>query len=249
MLAFQRYQLAFTAHIRAPKLHPKPEKVVDRRMAVYREIVFNNIASSVSACFPVCQQVLGPRRWRQLCRSFFAHYPCKTPLFREIPQAFLDHLAKTTGLPDYITQLAHYEWVELMLSAQVENTTAHLSEKPDFLNEHPILAPVHQLLAYDYPVQTISTRFKPKNMEKTFLLLFRTTAFKIKFIVLSPTTYWLLDTLQNQAVTGKQALTQLAAEIKHPDMAALIELGLSILHDLHQAQALIGSIKLEKRIT
>ena len=68
MLDFQRYQAEFTAHLRNPSLHKKPKNVPDARMAVYREIVFNNILNSVSTCFPVCVQVLGERDWEKLVR-------------------------------------------------------------------------------------------------------------------------------------------------------------------------------------
>ena len=70
-------------------------------MAVYREIVFNNIFGSVSACFPVCKSILGARAWRKLVREFFAQHQATTPIFREIPQQFLQFLKTTKNLPDY----------------------------------------------------------------------------------------------------------------------------------------------------
>ena len=118
MLAFQKYQLEFTAHIRNPAANKKPAKVKDARMAVYREIVFNNIFGSVSTCFPVCKSILGARAWKKLVREFFAQHQATTPIFREIPQQFLQFLKTTKNLPDYFEQLAHYEWVELAVASQ-----------------------------------------------------------------------------------------------------------------------------------
>ena len=97
MLEFQRYQLEFTAHIRNPKANKKPVQVDDARMAVYREIVFNNIFGAVSACFPVCVQVLGKHAWDKLVRQFFANYQATSPIFREIPQQFLPNTCTHTG--------------------------------------------------------------------------------------------------------------------------------------------------------
>lgn len=93
MLAFQQYQAAFTTHIRNPKKNHKPARVNDKRMAVYREIVFNNFYGSVSACFPVLHSILGVRRFKQLVRTCFFHQQFTSPFFREIPKTFVDFLA------------------------------------------------------------------------------------------------------------------------------------------------------------
>ena len=82
MLDFQRYQIAFTAHIRDPNANKKPARVQDTRMAIYREIVFNNIFSTVSACFPVCKSIMGTRAWRKLARAFFANHQATTQIGR-----------------------------------------------------------------------------------------------------------------------------------------------------------------------
>ena len=113
MLDFQLYQFEFTAHIRNPNLHPKPANVVETRMAIYREAIFNNIYESASACFPVCQKVVGLREWRKLIHDFVANFAANTPLFREIQKQFLAFLSTEKNLLVYLTQLAHYEWVEL----------------------------------------------------------------------------------------------------------------------------------------
>lgn len=256
MLDFQRYQIAFTAHIRNPSANKKPARVADKRMAVYREIVFNNLFGAVSACFPVCQACLGKRAWRKLVREFFASHQAQSPIFREIPAQFLQFLNNQSdlvenGLPIFLKQLAHYEWVELAVAAQVTNvqvtnvqvTNAMATSKlTDLLNEAPMLAPAHMLLNYDYAVHKISAKFKPKTTEATQLLVFRNEKFQVKFIVLNPTTFKLLQLIHTQKLTGKQALTRLAAEIEYPDVAGMIAFGTEILNDLLAQQAIIGSL-------
>ena len=245
MLEFQRYQLEFTAHIRNPRANKKPAQVDDARMAVYREIVFNNIFGAVSSCFPVCVQVLGKHAWEKLVRQFFANYQATSPIFREIPQQFLQFLNSVGNLPAYFQQLAHYEWVELAINTQ-RTEAAKLSEKMNLLDEKPILAPAHMLLEYDYVVHKISKRNRPKTTEKTYLLVFRNNEFKVKFIELNPTTYQLLRLIQENNMTGKQALVTLAEDIKHPDADAVIQFGAEILSDLAIQQAIVGSRKLAR---
>jgi hypothetical protein len=240
MFAFQKYQLEFTAHIRNPAAHKKPAKVPDARMAVYREIVFNNIFSSVSACFPVCKSVLGARAWKKLVREFFANYQATTPLFREIPQQFLDFSKTARNLPEPLKQLAHYEWVELAVASQ-PTETEKLSKKTDLLHEKPVLAPAHMLLKYDFAVHKISKKNLPKSTESTHLLVFRNASNRVKFIELNPMTFELLRLINENNMTGEQALMMLAEAINHPDIDAMIQFGVGILADLARQQAIIGS--------
>ena len=249
MLDFQHYQQQFTAHIRNPSAHKKPAGVVAERMAVYRSAVFNNIFESVSVCFPVCQVALGKRAWRALLKDFVKSYPAQSPVFRQIPQQFLQFLSteKTDpikNLPAFLAQLAHYEWVELAVASH-DATQVNLSKKPDLLNEKPVLAAAHMLLEYDYAVHKISKRKLPKTTEKTYLLVFRNSEFEVKFIELNPITYQLLRLIQENNMTGKQALVRLVEHIKHPDTDAVIQFGAEILSDLANQQAIIGSLELK----
>ena len=246
MLDFQHYQIAFTAHIRNPAANKKPAKVNDARMAIYREIVFNNIFGAVSACFPVCKSILGARAWRKLVRAFFAKHQATTPIFREIPQQFLQFLNTRIDCPVYFQSLAHYEWVELAMGAQATEPIK-LSNKTDFLDEKPILAPAHMLLTYDYAVQSISKRNQPKVTEQTHLLVFRNAENQVKFIELNPMTFQLLILIQQSTLTGKQALMRLAEDMQHPNIDAIIAFGAEILADLAKQQAIIGSAVLHNK--
>ena len=252
MLDFQRYQVAFTAHIRDPKANKKPAKVKDERMAVYREIVFNNLFGSVSACFPVCQQVLGKRAWQKLVRQFFAQHQANSPIFREIPQQFLQFLKTNKDLPNYFEQLAHYEWVELAVSTMATDTNVgqpakgqpvELSKDIDLLDEKPVLAAANMLLEYDYAVHKISKKHTPKATEKTYLLVFRNLDNQVKFIQLNLITFQLLDLIIKNGLTGRQALERLAEALNYTNIDTIIQFGTGILVDLHNQQAIIGSTK------
>lgn len=239
-LDFQRYQAQFTAYIRNPAQNQKPPKVNTSRLAVYKKAVFNNIVESVSVCFPVCQVVIGKRAWQKLIREFVVTFAAASPIFREIPQQFLLFLEHIESVPAYFKQLAHYEWVELTITMQ-QTEPAVIAKKADLLHEKPILAAAHMLLEYDYPVHQISAKSKPKQPQKTTLLVFRNPEFEVKFIELNPVTYRLLQLIKEHDLTGEQALTQLANEIRHPDVNVIIQFGLGILTDLANQQAIIGS--------
>jgi hypothetical protein len=246
MLDFQHYQHEFTAHIRNPKVHKKPAGVVTARMAVYRDAVFNNIFESVSVCFPVCQAAVGKRAWRALLKDFVKNYPAQSPIFREIPQQFLQFLNALNSQPQqksqpaFLAALAHYEWVELAVSA-IQDEPIKLSKTTNLLSEKPVLTPAHMLLKYDFAVHKIAKLKLPKTTEKTYLLVFRNASFEVKFIELNPTTFQLLQLIEKSEMTGEQALVRLAESIQHPDVGAVIAFGAEILSDLANQQAIIGS--------
>lgn len=243
---FQQYQLAFTAHIRQPALNGKPAKVPNARMAVYRNAIFNNFLSIVSACFPVAQQVLGARAWKKLVRRFVAEHATKTPIFKDIPYEFVQYLTTLEDVPAYLQALAHYEWVELEVAHQHQPLDdvmmrPEVEANPNLLDEIPQFA-AHQLLAYDYPVHRISKKQIPDTITPTYLLVHRNLTFDIKFIVLNPVTFRLLSLLKAAPRTGRQALTLLAQELQQaPD--SIMQFGAGILHELAEQQVFIGTMK------
>lgn len=246
--SFQRYQLAFTAHIRDPQHKPRPKGVPVKRMAVYKEIVFNNLFASVSACFPVAQKVIGKRKWLTLTRAFLGEHTANTPIFRQIPEEFLSFLAHPSStiqplLPPYFTGLCHYEWVELLVASMAtpEIEPDKINQNGDLLAHQPIFTPTMQLLNYEYAVHKISPRNKPKERENTQLLVYRNTTDQVKFVELNPMTFKLIALLQQENITGEQALTYIASEIQHAHPESVIQFGLEILKDLRNQDVIIGT--------
>ena len=247
--AFQQYQIQFTSHIRNPSGNPRPQKVLARRMRVYTEIVFNNLESSVLACFPVTKKVLGLRAWQKLVHSFFSHHQCHSPLFRQIPEEFLRYLETLDdsehALPPYLKSLAHYEWIELALAvADVSIDMSGIDMKGSLLEGKPVFTPALALLSYDFPVQLISPRFKPKQplVEPVHLLVFRDTEDNVQFIELNAVTARLLGILQTEALTGRQVLQKIATEMAHPHPQAIIQFGHETLEDLRTQGAILGTL-------
>lgn len=245
--SFQAFQRAFTAHIRNPKTCPRPQNVPVRRMAVYTEIVYNNIESTLAACFPVAKSILSTRKWQALVCSFMAEYRASTPLFREISQEFLQHLAAmdTTKLklPEFLPSLLHYEWVELALS--VLDVTVKVDVPEDILHTPLRLNPALYLLQYAYPVHQISVDFQPKKPAKmpTYLLVFRNANHQIQFIELNPITFQLVSILQNAYLTGEQVLQKLAAQNPQITPEIVLQFGAQTLTELSEKGAILGAKK------
>ena len=241
---FQRYQLAFTAHIRDPEAHPRPAGVEARRMNIYNELLFNNIEGFLLACFPVLRRVLGTRKWAKLVRAFFSTHRSHTPYSRQIPDEFIQFLqnewTSADGYPSYLLALAHYEWIELVLSVSNRCADRAFDAEGDLVEGVPLLNPVLANLHYDWPVQRIAPRRKVPPAE-TFLLVFRDAADQVQFSEINAFTARLLTLLEPGTLTGRAALAQIAEESRHPGPALILQAGAALLDDLRARGAILGA--------
>lgn len=242
---FQQFQYAFASHIRDPKAYPRPRGIEARRMKIYNELLFNNTESFLLACFPVLRQMLGAQKWARLVRAFFSIHRSHTPYFRQIPDEFLQFLQteweRPDPYPEYVVELAHYEWIELLLSVSNRSVDeAGVDTQGDLLDQRPVLNPVLANLSYRWPVHRIGPRVKV-TAENTWLLVFRDAADQVQFVQSNAFTARLLALLEQGDLTGRAALQAIADESRHPQPDVLIEGGLATLQNLHARGAILGT--------
>lgn len=241
---FQRFQYAFTAHIRNPKVNSCPRGIEAKRMRIYRKLVYNNLESFLLRCFPVVRNVLGARRWARLVRRFLATHHSQSPLFHQIAGEFVEFLQSEGAIPEnypeFLLELAHYEWAELALSISPDLPDwGAIDTEGSLLEQRPILNPVLANLRYNWPVHHIGPRV-PASPTATYLLLFRDTGDQIRFIEINAFTSRLVNLLGIAEHTGRAALEIISAESNHPSPQAVIQGGLKTMHDLQVRGALLG---------
>jgi len=245
---FQKKQYAFAAHIRDPEHNAGPDDVEDRRMAIYRELFFNNLHSLLSQTFPVLKKLHDPEKWRTLVRQFMVSHQAQTPYFLEIPQEFLVFLQTAYELQDddfpFLIELAHYEWVELALSVSEEtNADVQVDMDGGLLDGIPVKSALAWTYAYQFPVHRITTQFQPQEPgeQPTFLAVCRKANDDMDFMELNPVTARLLELIEsNETESGRELLQKLAQEISYPDVDALITHGASAMEDMRRAEILLG---------
>ena len=241
---FQRFQYAFTAHIRDPKVHPRPPGIEARRMNIYNALLYNNTEGFLLACFPVLRSILGKQKWARLVRAFFSTHRSHTPYFRQIPDEFIQYLQtewqRPEAYPDYVLELAHYEWIELVLS--ISNRVPDwegIEVEGNFLDQRPVLNPVLTNLFYHWPVQRIRPRATIAPVD-TYLLVFRDAEDVIQFSEINAFTARLLNLLESGTLTGRAALQAIATESRHPAPETVIEGGLATMQNLFGRGAILG---------
>jgi hypothetical protein len=246
---FTRRQYEFAAHIRDPEHNPAPGEIEDRRMAIYRELFYNNVAGFLSGTFPVLRKLHDDRHWHSLVRDYFSSHLAQTPLFLEIPREFLAWLkngraAQSTDLP-FLYELAHYEWIELALSISEETPDQDgVDPAGDFLGEIPVLSPLAWHLAYRYPVHKIGPDFQPgePGSVATNIVVYRNREDEVGFMEVNPVTKRLLELIsENNNASGEQLLTRIAIEMVHPQPDVVVSGGIEILQGLAQKDIILGT--------
>jgi hypothetical protein len=240
-------QRQFGAHIRDPQRHPAPDGIEDRRMGIYRDLLYRNIEGFIASAFPVLHSILSDDRWHAMVRDFMANYRCDTPYFLEISQEFIAYLQQSQSdspAPPYLIELAHYEWVELALDvAEAEPDWSKIDVNGDLLAGRIVVSPNAWSLAYNYPVHQIGPGWQQTDrlQSKTYLLVYRNSEEAVKFMELNAVTARLLElVVGNEAATGQQVLEQLAREMGRECDIAFINTGSETLAKLHARGIVMG---------
>jgi len=237
---------AMAAHVRDPATHPGPPGIEDRRLAIYRELAFNNLDGLLAGNFPVIRKTLGDADWHALVRRFFATHRSHTPLFTQIGRelvAFLESEAGSDPRRPWLAELAHYEWAELGLQLSEATLPAH-DPQGDPVAGIPLLSPLAWPLAYVWPVSSIGPDFQPMFAPDTptLVLLRREAGGHVHFSSLSPLLYQLLVLVgANTDATGTELLHDLARDCCEIDAAAFIQAARPIFQRLHEEGVLIGT--------
>ena len=243
---FQQTQYAFAAHLRDPDANPAPPDVEDRRMKIYRELVYNNIESFIATGFPVLRQLTADQQWYALVRDFVSRHCSHSPYFLEISQEFLKYLQEerplVTDLP-FMLELAHYEWVELALDV-AEGYLPELPPVPvDVMAESLQVSPLAWRLSYEYPVHLIGQEYQPAEPpeQPTFLVVYRNREQSVKFLESNAVTIRLLQLLETPHCTGLDALQTVAGELEHDNPEVIIAHGAELLEWLYQLDIIVSS--------
>jgi len=238
-------QLELTGHLRDPHRVAAPAGIEERRLAIYRDLLFNNVASLLGGNFPVIRRTLGETRWLALVRDFYRDHRSQTPLFPEIAREFLRYLESLPRLdPPFLGELAHYEWVELALQI----SEARIEDVPhdpagDLLEGAPVLSPLAWPLAYEWPVHRIGPDFQPSAPPPapTLLLLRREPDGNVRFSELSPLAWRLMQRLgEEPQLSGHEQLRALAQEAGVPAETDFLAQGRQLLEQMRATGVVLG---------
>ncbi|WP_444932225.1 DUF2063 domain-containing protein [Microbulbifer sp. SSSA002] len=235
---FKRVQRDFAAHLRAPERVLPPAEIEDRRVAIYRDLIYNNIESFIASGFPVLRSLYSDENWQQMVRDFVCEHTSVSPYFLQISEEFLAYLQNERGEqpqdPPFLLELAHYEWVELALDVSDVPQPQGLLTEGDVLRQVPVVSPLVWSLSYRYPVHRLGPDFQPQEPPETatFLFVYRDRADRVNFMEVNAVTARLLQLASVGNYTGLQILEQMAQELPNISRDSLFGFGSDLLEKL-----------------
>lgn len=241
--SLRQFHLTFGEYLRLQRQMTK-DSVPQRVGQIYQELIFNNICGFLNQCFPICRAILGEIDFKTLSLYFFQRFPTHSPYFSEIPMQFVEFLAQFGDdafdkskwldeldvshqtiiqiIPNYLPELAHYEWLELYVETlpNQENPLILQSDVSYCLNSSV------QNAYYTYPVQHITANTtKQIEPQDTCLVVLRYDE-KVKFVEVNALTHLFLDFLQNnQTIYQNQEslINDFAQSVDYADVSGLID--------------------------
>ena len=189
-----------------------------RRIAIYQELIYNNIEGFCANGFPVLKSVTKEDTWHLWVRGFMNDFTSHSPYFVDIAEQFLTYLVNQEpadqAIPAWRNELAHYEWVELYISLQENMDVANNNDIVRIVNEPALRFSVSRsawALGYQYPVHTIAVenveRIKP---EPTFLVVYQAPEDgQVAFLKTTGTVIHLLSLIEQQQSMTRAELSSL----------------------------------------
>lgn len=239
--SLKKFQNDFGDYLRSQRQN-QSDSVPNRVGKIYQELIFNNVCGFLNQCFPISKKILADD-WKTLCLYFFQRYPTHSPYFSEIPMQFVEFLSQLDDdefdksnwldeldvshqkirqiMPNYLPELAHYEWLELYVETLPnQNNLLILHHNVSYFLNSSI-----QNAYYTYPVQHITANTaKQIEPQDTCLVVLRYDE-KVKFVEVNALTHLFLDFLQNnQNVYQNQEnlMRDFAKSIDYADVDGLI---------------------------
>lgn len=235
MSSLAEQQAAFAKLVRFPDLENSLE-AEDRRLAIYRRLVFNNVFGLVSRAFKRTYALVGVEVFRGWVREFIQQGVSRTPYFSEISDEF-DRWMQHQVTDPVVRELISYERAIIALDVDAQDLPEFHVE---FSSEDEIIVqPASRLLHFQYPVHLVKAdeAHRPEH-EPTWLFIFRNPHNKLRFKQLSPAAFALM-TLLREGASLRDACAQLANAL-NSDLATLEAFASDLLIGLQKEGGVLG---------
>ncbi|MFN3234184.1 MAG: DUF2063 domain-containing protein [Gammaproteobacteria bacterium] len=210
------------------------------RIRLYQTLLYNNVSEILSIAFPIIRSILEPEEWKNIVSEFFENSDSRSPYFHQIPKAFVEFLQDKTE-PEYLTELAHYEWAELVLEIADEAVEYIDKKSINPISHIPLISPLTELLAYAFPVHKIKKNHIPdKTQTPHYLIIYRDRNFKIQYLEVNSITARLYQLLSEKTMTGQQAIEIALEEANLDKSEKMLSTGLAILDNFVENDIIIG---------
>ena len=248
---FQVLQRQLTAHLRDPQANPPPKGPEDRRIAIYRRLVFGNASRLLAANFPIARKRLGKAAFSALIRDFLREHRAETPYFPRLAGELQAWYQKARpdrpNDPPWLGELILYESEKRRLRNAADPVSRpEVDPEGDVTSDVPAPSPLLRLLTLRYPVhggKSSKLGDAPPDAP-SFLLLRRNSAGRMRTEELGVLSAGLLALiLDGSTQTGAELLENMMQQAPADARPALIRQGKEQLRRFHRIGVLLGTYR------
>ena len=248
---FQTLQRQLTAHLRDPQANPPPDGPEDRRIAIYRRLVFSNASRLLGANFPLARKQLGKEAFSALIRDFMREHRAETPYFPRLAGELLAWYQKARKSrpedPPWLKEMLLYESEKRRLrNAADPAADPAIDPEGDVIAGVPAPSSLLRLLTLRYPVHQAKTRElddAPPEVP-SFLLLRRDRAGRMRTEELGVLSAALLAVIiDGTTQTGAELLQNMMQQAPPNTRPALIKQGKAQLRRFRRIEVLRGAYR------
>jgi hypothetical protein len=176
---------------------PVDTEVLDTKaqdeLSVYQSLVLNGVEALLENIYPYCYKIL-QADWEAIVESYVAQYPSQSPIYNQQAKDFPLFLASPEfsnlyNYPNYLSELALYEWTELEVYNAITPIRKTLKLK------YHITQVIQYLQTTDDPISEI--RSTDIEEEPEIILLYRNPeSCKARFFKLPETTLFVIQSIE-----------------------------------------------------
>ena len=248
---FQQLQRQLTAHLRDPEAHPPPEGPEDRRLEIYRRLVFGNVSRLLAANFPFTRKQLGKQAFAALIRSFLREHRAATPYFPRLAGEFQRWYQAARKSreddPPWLGELILFESEKRRLRNLADPApNPEIDPKGDVVSGVPAPSPLLRLLTLRHPVQKSKDGKLGDTPPEvpTCLLLRRDRAGRMQTDELGVLAAGLLAMILDEGGrTGSELLESMLEQAPPDSRPALMQQGEAGLRRFHRIGVLLGAYR------
>lgn len=245
---FIKVQREFVRHLRDPDSVSPPASLAPERVAVYSNAVRSNLEGFIGDNFPRIKNVMSVAAWEAMVADYLRNHSSKSPLFVDLPTEFFDYLCEERDVaddPPYLLELAHFDLLENLVSTQeVRIDETGIDRSGDIMTGVPVMNPTTQMVGYTFPVHRIEDAEFPHDIPEvaTFIVAFRDRENRYAYIDLNPATARSVELLLAQEdLTGEAVMRQVADELGHRDVEAVVAGGEEIIMRFVARDLILGT--------
>ncbi|HET8815901.1 MAG TPA: putative DNA-binding domain-containing protein [Pseudidiomarina sp.] len=241
-------QKQFVAWLRDPQNNPAPEMIESRRLAIYRRLVRNNVASFLASGFPVLKARTSADVWQAWVDNFLSSHEAQSPFFSDIGREFVQFLEchKHPDLGQFVRELARYERMDVDAMFALIPAELQVADLAQLETQCWFVSPAVFLDQFYYPVTSLQAdQDEPiKRDHPQFVLVYRAlnevSTDHVQFLELTPLTAVLIELLQQTPGQNQEELeVQLTPLLPHMNAEQLRQGLQHILTDFAERSVLL----------